>query len=58
VFYGFLVDVVIYHEVVVCFDAVFFDCAVECAVTREVFGDSFADHVLFFLAKSFICVIA
>ena len=57
-FYRLLVAVVIYHEVVVCFDAIFFDCAVECAVAWEVFGDSFADHVFSFLAKSFICVVA
>ena len=37
IFHCHAVAVVIYHEVVGGFDAVFLDCAVECSVPWEVF---------------------
>ncbi len=52
-----MVAIVIDYEVVVCLYSIFLDCALEGSMSWEVFGDSFANHAVAFIAKCLVGVV-
>ena len=53
----FLVAIVIHYQVIVCLYSVFLDCAFESSMSWEIFGDSFANHAVAFIAKCLVSVV-
>ena len=53
-----MVAIVVDYQVVVCVYSIFLDCAFEGSVSWEVFGDSFANHAVAFIAKCLVGVVA